>query len=160
MTAPTIPNTFYPDTSSYSIDEPGGVMRTEVGGGHARYALDWDRGTQRFSVTLMLEQDRFSIWSAFYAHIIKKGSIAFYMPLDSGFGTSMHLANIVPGSYSVARDGVLSIITMTVEAESQSYDMTSADAQSMIDIYNAYGDEMTLLLDRIALFATVEVAVI
>jgi len=95
---PSIPNGLKPVVSGYQFDEPGGVTRTEVGGGAPRYAMDWDRGTQRFQVTLILDALQFSIWTAFYHWQIGKGSIAFTMPLDSGFGVSPHAVNIMPGS--------------------------------------------------------------
>ena len=41
---PTIPNGFVPVVSQgYNPTGPGGIKRTEVGGGMPRYALDWDR---------------------------------------------------------------------------------------------------------------------
>ena len=56
---PTLPNGFIPTVAAYSHDGPGGVMRTEVSGGTARYALDYDRGLQKFNVTLILDKLQF-----------------------------------------------------------------------------------------------------
>lgn len=157
MTAPTLPHQFVPLASGYSCDDPGGVMRTDVAGGAPRYALEWDRGTQRFIVTLMLDAAAFSVWCAFYHHLIRKGSLPFNMLLDSGFGTSPHLVNIVPGSYSAARTGGNhTAVSMVVETEGQAYGMTAADAQIMLDLYTLSGDSTSLLLDLIARFATVD----
>jgi hypothetical protein len=150
----TIPNGLKPVVSGYEIDEPGGVMRTEVAGGAARYALDWDRGPQRFQCTLILEALQFSVWSAFYHHVIKKGALAFDMQLDSGFGPSPHSVNIMPGSYSAARTGgIMWAVSFVVEAESQVYAMTAADAAALIDFYNVNGAYSDALLARIARFA-------
>ena len=156
-----LPNLFKPVVANYSFDEPGGVMRTDVAGGAARYALDWDRGPQRFQITLILEAPQFSVWSAFYHHVIKKGAIAFDMRLDSGFGVSPHSVNIMPGSYSAARTGgILTVVSFVAEAESQVYDLTGEEAASLVDMYNIYGDGINALLARLAKFATVDANVL
>lgn len=151
---PTMPNGLKPVVEGYSIDDPGGVMRTDVAGGAPRYALDWDRGTQRYSVTLILDALQFSVWTVFYHHSIKKGSIAFGMQLDSGFGAAMHQVNIMPGSYSATRtSGIMTVVSFIAEAESQVHELSAADAASVIDIYNTAGAGTNALLDRIAQFA-------
>jgi len=158
---PTLPSGLYPIVSSYNIDEPGGVMRTEVAGGAPRYAMEWDRGPQRFSVTFAMSELRFSVWTAFYHHVIKKGSISFEMPLDSGFGMSLHTSTIIPGSYSVTRANVnTSIVSFIVEAENQVYDMTETDGQSLVDLYDEYGEDTNALLARLAQFANVDTLVL
>ncbi len=154
---PTLPNGFVPSSSSYSFDEPGGVMRTDVDGGMPRYALDWDRGVQRFKITLVLDLMEFSVWTAFYHFQIAKGAIAFDMPLDSGFGVELHTVNIKPGSYSAARTGgALMVVSFIAETENHVYLMDSVGAGRLVDLFNTYGDQSNLLLARIARFATVE----
>lgn len=154
---PVLPRDLVPVVSGYQFDEPGGVVRTDVAGGAPRYGLDWDRGTQRFQVTLILDGLKFSVWSTFYHWQIAKGSIAFDMPLDSGFGVSAHRVNIVPGSYSAARTGgVMMVVSFVAEAESQVYAMGAADAAALLDLYNEYGAYSTVLLERLAQFATVD----
>lgn len=161
MANPVIPNGIKPVVSNYSMDDPGGVIRTDVAGGAPRYALDWDRGVQRFNITLVLDALQFSVWSAFYHHTIRKGAITFDMPIDSCFGTSPHPVNIVPGSYSAARtSGVMMVVSFVVEAENQVYQMGASDASNMIDLYNAYGAYTTSLLDRLARFSNVETNVL
>lgn len=158
---PTIPGQFKPLVSGYGFDEPGGVMRTEIAGGAARYALLWDRGVQRFKVTLILNTLQFSAWSAFYHHIIKKGAIAFDMPLDSGFGVSNHSVNIVPGSYSASwGDGQLVSVAFVVETENQAYGMSATDAQGLLDVFEEYGSSSNELLTRIATFANSDTLVL
>ena len=154
---PTIPSGLKPVVSGYQFDEPGGVLRTEVAGGAARYGLDWDRGTQRFQVTLILDAMHFSVWTAFYHYQIAKGSIAFDMQLDSGFGVSAHSVNIIPGSYTAARtSGIMMVVTFVAEAENQVYALGEDGGLGLIDLYNTYGTGSNELLARIALFATVE----
>jgi len=150
-----------PVVSGYGMDEPGGVMRSDVAGGVSRYALDWDRAPQRFQVTLILDAQQFKIWSVFYHRIINKGSIAFDMPLDSGYGISPHSVNILPGSYSAARTGgIMWVVSLVVEAENQVYGMTAAEASSLIDFYALYGAETPALLARIARLATADTRVL
>ena len=161
MTNPVMPNGFTPTVAAYSMDDPGGVLRTEIAGGAARYGLDWDRGAQRYQVTLILDALKFSVWTAFYHHIIKKGAITFDMRLDSGFGPELHPVNIMPGSYSAARTGgIATVVSFVVEAESKVYEMTTADAAGLVDVYNAYGNGANALLQRLARFATVDTNVL
>lgn len=158
---PTLPSGLKPVVSGYQFDEPGGVMRTEVGGGAPRYALDWNRGTQRFQITLILDALQFSVWSTFYHWQIAKGSISFDMPLDSGFGVSPHSVNIMPGSYSAARtSGIMMVVSFVAEAENQAYSMTAADADAMIALYNEAGAYSDHLLARLAQFANVDTLVL
>lgn len=158
---PTLPAGFTPTVAAYSLGGPGGVMRTEVSGGAARYALDYGRGTQQFNVTLILDKLKFSVWTAFFHHIILKGALTFDMPLDSGFGTEAHAVNIVPGTYSASRTGgTAMVVAFVVEAESKVYDMTAVDAAALIDVYSTYGDDSNRLLDRLAHFANVDTNVL
>ena len=154
---PTIPNGLKPIVASYSHGGPGGVMRTEVAGGAPRYALDWDRGLAQYSVTLILDKLQFSVWSAFFHGVIKKGAITFDMPLDSGFGTQTHACNIVPDTYQASRTGGTAMaVSFVVEAESQAYELTSAESLELVEIYNTYGAETDELLARIERFATLD----
>jgi hypothetical protein len=154
---PTLPTGLEPVASNYSGDDPGGVMRTEVAGGAARYALDWDRGPQRYTITMILTALQFSVWTAFFRHTIKKGAIAFDLPIDTGFGVDTHSANIMPGTYSEARTSdILTVVSFTVEAESQAYDMTAEDAVNLVDLYNEYGEQSNALLAALAQFALID----
>lgn len=157
----TIPSGFKPAIRDYSIGAPGGVQRTEVAGGMSRYALQWDRGVQQFSVSMVLPPEKFAVWTAWFHHVIKKGAISFDMPLDSGFGLQTHSCNIVPGSYSAMRaGGQITTISFVVEAESKVYDMTAADAVTMIDLWNTYEGSSDDLLARLEQFATVDILVL
>lgn len=154
---PTIPAGIKPVVQSYGQDAPGGVMRTEVAGGAPRYALDWDRGVQRHSVTLILNEQQFAAWTVFFLHQIKKGALSFEMQLDSGFGAQMHTVNIVPGSYAANRtDGIMTVVTFTAEAESKAYAMSASDADAYLEFFNDYGLYGPSVLDRLARFATVD----
>lgn len=158
---PTLPAGLTPTVAAYSHGAPGGVMRTEVSGGAARYALDYGRGTQQFNVTLILDKLKFSVWTAFFHHIILKGALTFDMPLDSGFGTEAHAVNIVPGTYSASRTGgTAMVVAFVVEAESKVYDMTAGDAAALIEVYSTYGGDSNKLLDRLAQFANVDTNVL
>lgn len=154
---PTLPTSFKPVVAGYQFDEPGGVIRTDVAGGSPRYALDWDNGTQRFSVTLILDALQFSVWSAFYHHSIKKGAISFEMPLDSGFGVNLHTVNIAPGSYTAARTGgVMMVVNFVAEAENQVYALGTSGGEALVYLYGEYGVGMQDILSRIAQFANVD----
>ena len=157
MPNPVLPSFMKPIVAAYSHGGPGGVMRTEVAGGAPRYALDYDRGLQQFQVTLILDKLQFSVWTAFYHQIIKKGAITFDMPLDSGFGTQLHACNITPDSYQASRTGGIAMaVSFVVEAESKAYDMTAAEALDLVSMYNTYGAGTNALLARINQFANVD----
>lgn len=157
LSASSLPAGLVPVISSYSQSGPGGVMRDDVAGGVAAYGLDWGRGLQRFNCTLILTATQYATWSVWYHRLIKKGAYTFDMPLDSGFGTQPHACNILPDSYQASRTGgIATVVSFVVEAESKALDMSAAEAQSMVDVYNAYGAESNALLARIAQFANVD----
>lgn len=161
LSAATLPAGFVPTVAAYSVQGAGGAVRDGVAGGVAAYALDFDRGLERFSVTLVLEPSRFAVWTVWYHRLVKKGALSFLMPLDSGFGTEPHLCSIVPGSYSAARTGGRAMaVSFVVEAENMAYGFTDAEADALIGIYTAFGPEASALLARIARFATVETNVL
>jgi hypothetical protein len=154
---PSIPSGLNPIASGYSFGGPDGVMRTPVAGGMPRYALDFDRGSQQFKISLVLNAAQFSIWTTFYHFGIKKGSISFDMDLDSGYGVQTHTVNIIPGSYSVTRtEGIITVVSFTVEAESAAYQWTDDEAQALLDLWDAYADGGQGLLAAIAQFANVD----
>lgn len=151
---PTIPSGFKPIVQGYSIGAPGGVEHTAVAGGMPRSAMLWDRGVQAFQVSMLMTPEKFSVWTAFFHHIIRKGALSFTMPLDSGFGLQDHDCLMVPGSYSAARvNGQITSVSFSVLAESRAYDLTAADAQAMVDVWNQYEGMSDELLARIARFA-------
>lgn len=153
---PTMPTGFIPIVSQgYSISGPAGVRRTDVAGGMPRYALDWDRGVQQFNVTLILDRLQWQVWESFWLVSIKKGALPFDMILDSGLGPALHTVHIVPGSYSVNLQLIThATVAFQVEAESQVYSNPDA-ATSIVDLYNAYGLDVSELLNAIAYFANV-----
>lgn len=157
MANPVIPAGMKPVVTGYQIGAAGGVIRTPVGGGRPRYALDWDRGVQQFQVTLILNAAQFSIWSVFYHRVIKKGAITFDMMLDSGLGPMTHAVNIVPDTYSVVRvGGSLSSVSFVVEAESSVYSLSDDDVELMFELHNLYGERLNRLFPRIEQFANVD----
>ena len=146
-----IPSGFMPMVQGYSLKGPGGVKRIEVAGGMPRYGLSWDQGAGQYNVAIIMTDVKFQVWSMFYHLIIKKGSIAFNMPLDSGQGVQDHTCNIIPDSYMATRiDGRATTVTFAVDATPTVYQITSADAQIIIDFWNIYGDDSSRLLARIA----------
>ena len=157
LTAASLPAGLTPIVAAYNLADPGGVMADEVAGGVAAYALDHGRGVQGFSVTLILTPPDYERWAVWFHRLIAKGAQAFTMPLDSGFGTAAHTCNIVPGSVQVSRTGGSAMaVSFLVEAENQAYDLTAADAQALIDVYNLYGTGTDELLAAIAQFALID----
>lgn len=167
MPNPVLPAGFKPVIQGYGIGAPDGVDMTEIGGGLPRIGLAWDRGRLPFQVTLILQPDAFSVWTVWYLRVIKKGALMFEMPLDSGFGLQQHLCVMVPGSYNAQRAQGSHIwsVTFAVLAEPPAYAVSDADAQTMVDLWNAtQSDEDTAglgdllrLIDEVATQDTTEV---
>lgn len=155
MANPQIPNGIIPQISpgGFSHGAPGGAIRTEVDGGFNRYALDFDRGVQSFNVTLLLSRIQYSVWTAFFINIVKKGTITFDMKLDSGFGVAFHPVNIIPGSYNATAAANHWVVSFQVESEAQAYGLDEEGSQGLVDIYNEYGEDTPALLNQLEQFA-------
>lgn len=162
MPTPRIPSRLKPVIQGYSIGAPDGVRMTDVAGGLPRVALEWDRGRQPFQATMIMSPEKFSVWSVFFYRVIKKGSIAFIVPLDDGFGMADHLCVMAPGSYSAARiQGATQwTVSFTLLAEVGAYLITDDDVDSLITLWESEGEELDALLARIAEFATSDLLVL
>ncbi|UXC34776.1 hypothetical protein [Cupriavidus gilardii] len=152
---PAIPYGMCPIVSAYSHGAPGGVDRTDLDGGVGRYGLNWDRGTQQFNVTLMLNLEYFTVWNAFFLRVIKKGAISFLMDIDSGMGVEPHVCNIMPGTYQATRtSGNHMAVVFVIEAEARStYALSSDEVAGLIELHNSTRGRSRALLDRLAIFA-------
>ena len=151
------PRSFCPLVKNYTGGDMGGNGQTDVEGGAPRFALEYDGGVQPFTVTLALTAEKYRIWALFYHRIIKRGTIPFDMPLDTGFGTEPHTVNIVKESYSESRTQRHRFISFTVLAEPQAYDVSMEDAQAEIDLWNRVGVNLQPLLDRLEISANEDV---
>lgn len=132
---PALPSGLAPIVDAYSIGAPGGVTRTPVDGGAARYAVEWDKGKQPFQVTMHLDHVQIAVWTAFFHHVIDDGATAFDMPLDSGFGVEDHEVEIVAGP-ETSRRGNITTVTFTVLAQSSAYGLTEAEAIDLVEEWN------------------------
>ena len=162
MTTPVLPRDLYPVTSpsGYSYASAQGVHMTQVEGGFNRYAMDFDRGTRIYNVALACTAAHLQVWELFYLRIIKKGVLAFEMPLDSGTGLEQHIVNIIPNSVNTTEtDGNNFVVTFQVEAESKIYDFTDEGAEAILSIWETSGD-VSEFLDRLALFILEETLVL
>jgi hypothetical protein len=162
MPTPRIPSNFKPVAQGYSVGSPEGVRMTEVGGGMPRLGLEWDRGQQSFAVTMIMQADKFLVWTIFFQRVIKNGSIQFTMPINSGLGLVDHLCVMVPGSYSAVpvSGGKIWSVSFAVLADSGVYDMTDEEADALLALWEEYGEASDELLARIAQFATVDTLVL
>lgn len=158
---PEIPRDMQPVVSGYSFDGPPGAYRSDIPGGAPGYAMLTNLDAQQFRVTLVMETaEKFKVWTAFFHHVLKKGSQLFVMPLDSGSGLADHTVSVIPGTYTATRNGVITVVSFGVEAEPEVAIMTDADAQAIVDLWNGMGDGTDLLLARIAQFANVDTLVL
>lgn len=155
METPTIPKGLCVSVAPYSFGAPGGVVQTELDGGPSRFAANYDRGVQQFSVTLMCSKEQFSVWNVFFLRKILKGAVTFLIDIDSGFGIEPHRANIIPGSYTVTlTSGTMYAVAFQVEAEAAStYDLTQDEVDAILEINDANDGNVHRFLDRLAIFA-------
>lgn len=158
MTTPRIPRGMVPLVAGYSAGPTPGVERTAIEGGPARYAMAYDRGVQPYSVSFKFSTLRFSVWNVFYHRAILKGAVSFALPMDSGHGVSDHVGNMLPGTYSAVRlqGNRFYLVSFQFEVENQAYEMSDADAEALLELYEVYGDETDALLRRLARFALVD----
>lgn len=156
MARPRIPRGFEPLLNAYKITAAEGGMETDVAGGAARYGLQFERGTQMFDVSMLLSELRFSVWNTFYYRRIAEGTITFDMPLDSSYGVVDHACNIVPRSHSAVPSGPHWLVSFQVRAENRAFDMTEAEVDALLALYEEVGDAADDLLRRIAQFANVD----
>lgn len=159
-TSLSLPRDFKPVISGYGFNGPGGAYRSDVASGTPGYASQWDRDVQQFRVTLILDAEKFKVWTAFFHHKVKKGSRSFEMPLDSGFGLEDHKVTMIAGSYGATRNGTVYVVSFAVEAESAAYGLSSAEAAAFLDLWAEYGSDYNALLARIAKFANVDTLVL
>lgn len=161
MTTARIPNGLKVTATAYSAGAPGGVMRTEVAGGAARYGLEWDRGTQQFRVQMILDAQKMSIWTVFFLRIIRKGAVTFVIPLDSGMGMQDHDCNIVPDTYATNRlGGEVTSVSFAVEATPSAFELSDADAAAIVGVWNELGDGTDGLLSLLDHFVRVDSTVL
>lgn len=156
MTAAALPLGLSPILSGYGHGSVDGAMRGDVDGGFGAFAMDWQGGTQEFTCTLILTPAQMRAFTIWFYRMVSRGALSFSMPLDSGLGLVPHLVTVLPGSYSVSRNGEISVVSFSVEAESTMYTLGRAGAESLIAIYGTVGMEALALLARLARFATVD----
>ncbi len=144
-----MPQGFRPKVAPYSHGSPGGVRRVEVAGGPSRFGMDWDRGPQPFRITLLLDPIQYAVWVTFYHTVIAKGTIAFDMDLDCGYGLESVSVNILDGSYNSARTGGnIVVITFAVQAVSTAYDLTDEEVEDALTPYGVYVGDGTVRMPR------------
>lgn len=156
LTPLTIPLGLSPVVSGYGHGGIPGAMRGDVPGGFGQFGQDWMGGTQEFTCTLILTPAQMRIWTVWFYRLVRKGGLSFDMPLDSGLGLVPHLVSVLPGTYSVTRNGDISIVSFSVEAESTLYTLGRSGAESLLAIYAENGSETSALLAAIARFAVID----
>jgi hypothetical protein len=156
LTPLAIPLGLSPVVSGYGHGGIPGSMRGDVAGSFGQFGQDWMGGVQDFTCTIILTPAQMRIWTIWFYRLVRKGGLSFDMPLDSGLGLVPHLVTVLPGSYSVTRNGEISIVSFSVEAESTLYTLGRAGAESLLAIYAENGIETAALLARLAQFAVVD----
>lgn len=157
MPTPRIPNGIKPLVRDYAIGAPDGVYATPIMGGAPRLAQRWSRGWQEFPVSILNNRTRQDVWSLFFHAVLRNGSVPFTMPLNSGRGGLQdHLCYMVPGSYhsEPASSGLHWLVSFTVRAQAKAYEVSAADAQDLIDLWNDLGETSPEVLRLLALAAT------
>lgn len=156
MTA-TFPPAIKPVVSQgYSFNAPANVLEQPVAGGLPLMILDYKTASVAFDVALVLDYFRLAVWMDFYFGKINSGSASFYMNLDSGFGIQQHVCKIMPSSINQnSSDTETWIVTFTVLAENTPASLAPYGG-SLVDLFNVYGEDIPIILDRLALFTLVD----
>lgn len=162
MPTPRVPSLFKPAAQGYSVGSPDGVRLSEVAGGMPRVAMEWNRGWQAIPVYRVMSKNEYAVWSVFFHRRINNGSVQFTMPLNLGQGLVDHLCVMVPGTYTAAplSGNRVWSVGFTVMAQNTIYDLTDADVQGILDLWEALGEDADPLLLRLAKFANEDTLVL
>lgn len=156
MPNPVLPAALKPLATGYQIGTPAGGIQVDVGGGPARFGLQWEGGQQAYDVTMLNTPSQQAVWTLFYQRVVSLGTIPFDMPLDSGFGVQAHTVNIVQNSYSASRAGTLWSVRFQVLATNPVYDLTDAEVQAMLEAGAIYGDGLGEMFSAINKLANID----
>lgn len=158
MPTPRVPSSFRPAAQAYSIGAPDGVRMNEVAGGMPRVGLQWNRGWQEVPIYRAMKPDEFAAWTVFFHRRINSGSLQFLMPMNLGMGMADHLCVMVPGSYSAnpLSGNRVWAVTFRVKAQNPIYDMSEADVDGFLALWEEVGEDLGPLLARLAKLVTVD----
>jgi hypothetical protein len=159
VATPRVPTGFRPSIQNYGYGPTTGRFLTQVGGALPRTGRRWRRGTAVYNVTMVLTRLKLNVWTAFYFGIIDEGAVQFFLPLDTqGGDMTDHLCVMTPDSYRVemASGQLMWNVRFDVVAEPPMVDITTDDAQNIIDLWELYGDSTERILDGFTHLSTVK----
>jgi len=160
MAIPKIPAGLCVAAQGYGFGEPSGARRTEVAGGAGRYGLSYANGSSFFNVTLVLTDAQMRVWTLFYQRRVALGTLPFEMEINSGLGMIPHECQILPGSYQVAVNQTVWVVTFQIEAVSSAYDEAGDVLDLELEYWDNTGELLGPMLDRLTIFANEDVLIL
>lgn len=157
MADPIFPIALKPVISQgYSFGMANNVLEQPVAGGSPLLIRDTKYGYVDFQVVILVTPLRMQVWNDFYFGKINGGQDKFIMQLDSGNGIEDHTCQIVPSSVQQSfNNDPTRTIAYTVRAEKTSF-QDNPYSGNLSDLYDAYGDDLPLILDRLEIFVNVD----
>lgn len=151
------PSTLKPSVNEgYNFGSPNNLISQQVQGGAPLVIQDYRTGPVDFTVTIVCDPLRLQVFQDFYFGKINSGAAAFTMNLDSGNGIEEHTVRIIP--QSLAYDGTrapIYRISFGIVAKSTPFQEDPFEG-ALSDLYDAYGNDLPTLLDRLEQFALVD----
>lgn len=138
---------------NYSQTRGGNIWRSRVQGGLPRQGRDSYYDAVPISVALVVS----SLGRrAFYEFIrqIDGGASSFQMELDSGNGLEMHNVQITSNISDSTQTGVFWNISFTATAERTSVQDESEYGDTILDLFDEYGDGLNALIDYYEQYVT------
>lgn len=143
-----------PTYNGYSTSGPNGFVQTEVGGGMPRTQLDLVGGVSVVNLRFVLSEWQYQYWRAFYLGTITEGSLPFDMTLDVDGYDATYSVQIVKGTVAESR-----AYQTGIQVTFQVYARPIIDEDymaSVVDLYGAYGEAGSSLLEAIDQFANTD----
>ncbi len=153
----TVKLTIPPQQAGYSVKDGQQAIYTKLDGGAGRFRQDMLDPAPRVKCKWVLNKLEYEYLKAFYKTISKGGANVFLIDLivDQADLTE-HEAHFIPNTFSLASQRGHSY---TVNADLEIKPITEDESynESLVDIYNAYGDNAENMLNIFEVFVNVTI---
>jgi hypothetical protein len=146
-----------PDTNSYAIGTASDdAVEILLDGGASRRRADKDMATRILTVQWTTGPNGYNYLQAFYRKATRKGSMPFLCPLINDSADVLDYKCWFVGKTFVLAGQTGRTYTCQASIEVVPMPINDAYDQSIIDVYSAYGDEGSYMLDRLSFLVNVK----
>jgi hypothetical protein len=148
------PSTLKPVVNrGYSYSRGSNVFRSQVQGGSPRQARDTFYEPVPIQVNLVVSKLGLQVFQNFLNRI-SGGADRFLMDLDSGNGIEEHLVQMTTNVNITTQTDVYYYVSFTATAERTSIQDPTEFGDSLVDLYDQYGETLPAFLDYYAIYCT------